>query len=91
MSIVPEARPGERDAEQRDDGGADRAADRRRRRLDDLERGRQERELVAGAAARRCAERDLVLRRFAAHGEPSADFMEACLQAVERGVAAAAS
>ena len=41
-----DARPGQRSAEHGDDGERDRAADRRRRRFDDLERGRQKREFV---------------------------------------------
>jgi hypothetical protein len=44
--------PDERQAEQRDDGKTDRPSDRRRRRLDDLERGRQECELILATAVR---------------------------------------
>ena len=46
---VDRARPGpnQRRAEQHDDGGPDRAPDRRRRRFDDFERRRQECQLLA--------------------------------------------
>ena len=43
---LPEARPGQRQAEQSDDRQTDRAADGRWRRLDDLERRRKEGEMV---------------------------------------------
>jgi hypothetical protein len=44
--------PDQRRAEQQDDGDRDRAADRRRRRFHDLERGRQERQLFAAPLVR---------------------------------------
>src|SRR5579871_6661280 len=50
---VSEARPGKRNAEEPDDGQRGGSADRGRRRLDDLERGAQELELIAAPAARR--------------------------------------
>ena len=46
---MAEARPGERHAEHGDDGDADGVAERRRRRLHDLQGGRQERQLVLAA------------------------------------------
>jgi hypothetical protein len=46
---MAEAGPGERHAEHGDDGNADGVAERRRRRLHDLEGGRQERQLVLAA------------------------------------------
>ena len=44
--------PGQRRAEQQDDGGPDRTADRRRRRFHDFKRGRQERQLFAAPLVR---------------------------------------
>ena len=81
---LAEAGPDERDARRtRHDGGGDGAAHRRGRRLDDLQRRRQEFELGARAGApRRCGR--ATWRRVG-----SAGFMETRLQAMERGVAAA--
>ena len=75
-----EACPHQREAEHRDDRRGDRAADRRRRRLDDLERRRQEGELVV-ACALGCA--------ATADRSRLTDFMDACLQAMQLGVAPA--
>ena len=61
---MPEACPDQRQAEQRDEGCADGATDRRRRRLDDLQRRRQEGELVLFAAFSRRREGDDILRRL---------------------------
>ena len=51
MSTVPSAAQASREAGHRDDGDGDGAADRRRRRLDDLQRRRQEGELVRASGS----------------------------------------
>ena len=67
MSMVPQAGPAQRGAEQQDDDRRDGAADRRWRRLHDLERGRQERQLF-GAPLRRTPKRNNPSHRLAGHG-----------------------
>ena len=59
-----DARPGERGGKHRDHGVDDRPPDRRRRRLDDLERGGQEGELVPAALDAPLGEGDHVLGRL---------------------------
>ena len=81
MSMVPQADHASAAQNKRDQTRRDGPADRRRRRLDDLQRRRQEGELV-------------VRRRFAfrkgttvcagrGHGIALADFMDASLQAMQ--------
>ena len=65
----------------------DRAADRRRRRLHDLQRCRQECELVAAPCPRALERDDDFRRRRATRG--LADFMDARLHPVQRRIAAA--
>ena len=60
----------------------DRAADRRRRRFDDLQRSRQESELFAPSPAFAPHRDDASHRLDGKHG--LADFMDACLQAMQR-------
>ena len=66
MSIVPQDAQASASAEEHAIDGRDRAADRRRRRLDDLERRRQERELFAASVAR---SRNGTTRRVGAAGD----------------------
>ena len=80
---MSESRPDECQAEERDDGRTDRATNRRRRRLDDLQRRGQKGTLVLFAAPRRAGNETIF---FVAANAALADFMDATLQSVERRV-----
>ena len=82
---VPETGPDQAQAEHGDERCAHSAADRRRRRLHDFQRRRQEGDLVALPARGRLGKGDDVLRS----GSFLADFMDPTLQSVERRVASA--
>ena len=83
---MPKRCPDQRQAEERDDGRADRVANRRRRRLDDLQCRRQEGELIRFRRSRGNGnEMTFLVAAIAA----LADFMDATLHSVERRIAPA--
>ena len=85
MSIVPDQAQASATQNSSDDRRADRPADRRRRRLDDLERRRQEGELVA---ARACARRSGIARRSGDDVVQRTSWIPACRRMSDRVAAA---